>query len=209
MLILLGMIIVICLIFGIYTILYNKMQDYIIRINEVESMIDNNLRNKYDNINKCVSIIKGNNELENVVDHKIFDEIIRLRTKKISNFDLDRKLVDAENSLIQLKEKYQLLKENEEIDAISKKLDEIDEDLIAGIEYYNRNIAEYNKLIKLFPTNIIAKIGKYQEKLFFDRKDIYYFFKDFEIISFKKEKINTKVHDKEKIVWECVFRKKY
>ncbi len=172
MLILLGMIIVICLIFGIYTILYNKMQDYIIRINEVESMIDNNLRNKYDNINKCVSIIKGNNELENVVDHKIFDEIIRLRTKKISNFDLDRKLVDAENSLIQLKEKYQLLKENEEIDAISKKLDEIDEDLIAGIEYYNRNIAEYNKLIKLFPTNIIAKIGKYQEKLFFDRKDM-------------------------------------
>ena len=47
------------------------------------------------------------------------------------------------------------------------------------------------------------------KKRFFDRKDIYYFFKDFEIISFKKEKINTKVHDKEKIVWECVFRKKY
>ena len=39
-------------------------------------------------------------------------------------------------------------------------------------EYYNRNIAEYNKLIAMFPTNIIAKIGKYQEKLFFDKKDM-------------------------------------
>ena len=50
MLILFGMILVICFLVGIYTILYNKIQDYIIRIQEVEAMIDNNLRNKYDNI---------------------------------------------------------------------------------------------------------------------------------------------------------------
>ena len=35
-----------------------------------------------------------------------------------------------------------------------------------------KNIAEYNKLIHLFPTNIIAKLSKQQEKLFFDRKDM-------------------------------------
>ena len=46
MLILLGMIIVMCLILGIYTTLYNKLQEYIIRINEVEAIIDNNLRNR-------------------------------------------------------------------------------------------------------------------------------------------------------------------
>ena len=51
-------------------------------------------------------------------------------------------------------------------------MEDVNENLIVNKEYYNKNIAEYNKLIKLFPTNIIAKIGKYQEKLFFDRKDM-------------------------------------
>ena len=104
MLILLGMILIICLIIGTYTILYNKIQDYIIRINEVESIIDDNLRNKYDNINKAISIIKGIKELEDKIDIKIFDEFIRLKTKKISNFDLDRDLIETENLLISLKQ---------------------------------------------------------------------------------------------------------
>ena len=172
MLVLLGMIIVVCIIFAIYTILYNKLQDFIIRVDEAESVIDEILRNKYDQINKCISVIKGNKELEEEIDHSLFDEVLRLRTKKISNFDLNRKLVDAEISLVNLKEKYPKLKDNSDILDISKKLEEINENLIVHIEYYNKNISEYNKLIKLFPTNIIAKISKYQEKLFFDRKDM-------------------------------------
>lgn len=172
MLILLGMIIVICLLIGIYTTLYNKLQDYVIRINEVEAILDNNLRNKYDNINKCVSLIKGNEKINEELDQKMFEEIVRLRTKKISNFDLDRKLIEANNNFITLKEKYKELSENKEIMTISKKIDELDETLSVNRDYYNKNIAEYNKLVKLFPTNIVAKLCKYKEKLFFDRKDM-------------------------------------
>ena len=172
MIVLLGIIIVICLIISIYTILYNKIQDYIIKINEVESIIDDNLRNKYDNINKTISIIKGIKEIEDKIDISVFDEFIRLKTKKNSNFDLDRNLIDTENLLIHLKEKYKQIKTNEDIIEIIKKIDENNENLIVNKEYYNKNIAEYNKLIKLFPTNIIARIAKYQEKLFFDRKDM-------------------------------------
>ena len=172
MLIILGMIIVICLIIGIYTIIYNKMQEYTILINEVESIIDNNLRNKYDNINKCISIIKGTKEIKDKIDDKVFDEIIKLRTRKISNFDLDRKLIESENIIINLKEQHKEIKENKDITTIFKKIEENNENLIVNTEYYNKNIAEYNKLIKMFPTNIIAKINKYQEKLFFDHKDM-------------------------------------
>lgn len=172
MLILLGMTFIICLIIGIYTTLYNKLQDYLIRINEVESIIDNNLRDKYDSINKCVSIIKGNETINKEIDKNMFEEIVRLRTRKISNFDLDRKLIDANNNFSTLKEKYAELKDNEEIINITKKIADTDENLIVNKEYYNKNIAEYNKLVKIFPTNIIAKLCKYEEKLFFDRKDM-------------------------------------
>ena len=55
--IILIIIIVVCVAAIFYAITYNKFQDYIIRINEVESMIDNNLRSNYDLINRAIPII--------------------------------------------------------------------------------------------------------------------------------------------------------
>lgn len=172
MLILIVIIIGMCIIVGIYINYYNKFQDYIIRINEVESILDSNLREKYDNINKVVSIIKSSDYIDEEVDKKLFEEIVKLRTRKISNFDLDRKLVDANNSFVTLKEKYKELKSNKDIVNISKKIEEIDENIVVNRDYYNKNIAEYNKLVMIFPTNIVARICKYKEKLYYDKKDM-------------------------------------
>jgi len=172
LLILVFIVLVICILSGIYAHLFNKFQDYIIRINEVEANIDSILRNKYDTINKCVSIIKGNEAINNQLDKNMFEEIVKLRARKISNFDLDRKLVEANNQFITIKEKYEELNKNEEIIKHSNNLVDLDERLKIHVNYYNKNIAEYNKLINLFPTNIVARLCKYQNKLFFDRKDM-------------------------------------
>lgn len=171
-LVLIGIIVVICIVIGIYINYYNKLQDYVIRINEVETLLDNNLREKYDNINKCVSIIKNNDSTLEEVDKNMFEEIVKLRTRKISNFDLDRKLISANNNFITLKEKYKELRTNKEIINITKKIEELDENIIVNRDYYNKNIAEYNKLVSIFPTNIIARICKYETKLYYDKKDM-------------------------------------
>ena len=157
-----------CAIAVFYATIYNKFQEYIIRINEVESMIDTYLRNKYDLINRSISIIKSNMELDN----KVFDEIIKLRSRKISNFELERKLTSAFNELIIVKNKYKELSNNEELVKINVSLEDINEKLAVLIDYYNNNITSYNKLITMFPTNIVAKINKYKTKLFFDMKDM-------------------------------------
>lgn len=172
MLILLCIVIILCLILGIYSYLYNNIQDYIVKINEVESIIDTNLRNKYDTLNKIISIIKNNEKLSKKINSKIFEELMRLKAQKISNFDLDRKLIATNIEIDSLKQKYKELDDSEEIKNLTKKINEYDEKLEVNRDYYNKNIAEYNKLIKTFPTNIIAKICKYNEKLFFDRKDM-------------------------------------
>lgn len=171
-LVLLAIIMVMCVIIGLYINYYNKLQDYVIRINEVETILDNNLREKYDNINKCVSIIKSSEYIDEEVDKKMFEEIVKLRTRKISNFDLDRKLVEANNNFITLKDKYKELKNNKDIVNISKKLEELDENIVVNRDYYNKNIAEYNKLVAIFPTNMVARICKYKEKLYYDKKDM-------------------------------------
>ena len=141
-----------CAIAVFYATIYNKFQEYIIRINEVESMIDTYLRNKYDLINKSIPIIKGNIKREK----EIFGEIVKLRSRKIGNFELYRILTRASNELNELRTEY----------------NDIDIKIDNAIEYYNDNITIYNSLLKKFPSNIIATFGKYKEKLFFDRKDM-------------------------------------
>ena len=161
-------IVLVCVGAVFYASIYNKFQEYIIRINEVESMIDNYLRNKYDLINKCIPIVKGN-----VKDEKdLFGEIVKLRSRKIGNFELYRILMSASNELNGLRIKYKDIDNSDEIKKICKQIDDIDVKIDNATQYYNDNITIYNSLLKKFPSNIVATFGKYKEKLFFDRKDM-------------------------------------
>lgn len=159
---------IICGLFTLYMITYNKFQDAIIRINEAEANIDTLLRNKYDSLNKAIALIKGNIK----IDKEIFEEIIKLRSRKISNFDLDRQLILANNEFFQIKNEYKELEKSEELKKIANFIKELDEKLTTLKKYYDRNITKYNKLIKTFPSSIVALLCKYEEKLFFDRKDM-------------------------------------
>ena len=87
--------IVICIILIWYVNVYNKFQEYIIRINEVESNIDTILRKRFDLLNKSIGIIKSSNEELN--DKDVLKEINELRSKKLSNFELDRLLYEYIN----------------------------------------------------------------------------------------------------------------
>jgi len=150
-----------------YIIFYNKINDTIIRINEAENRIDNNLRDKYDVLNRSVTLIKSRIKLKD----DAFKELQKLKSRKISNFELDRILVTSHNEFISIYEKNKELRDSDEIYKAAKQLELIDEELVTLRNYYNGNIASYNKMIKKFPTLIIAKIKKYNEKLFYDLKN--------------------------------------
>ena len=57
----------------LYIHLYNKINESIIRIEEAESRIDNNLRDKYDLLNRSISLIRNKIDLE----PDAFKEIIK------------------------------------------------------------------------------------------------------------------------------------
>ena len=73
-------VIIICILVTLYINMYNKLTFSNIKINETEAQIDSKLRKKYDLINKSIAIIKNNIEEEN----KVFEEIIKLRSRKIT-----------------------------------------------------------------------------------------------------------------------------
>ena len=153
------------LIWGINT--YNKFQNYIIRINEAETNIDSVLRNRFDLLNKSIDIIKANTETE----EDVLNKIVKLRSRKLSNFELDRLLYDGINEFNSYKEKYPKLKQSEVFNRIDISISESEAEIIAFRKYYNDIITSYNKLIRSFPSNIIALFFKFKSKWYFDGKD--------------------------------------
>ncbi len=168
MIIIFIVVVIISVISIFYASTYNKFQDYIIRINEVESMIDTNLREKYDLLNRVIPIIKSSIPK----DKEIFEEIVKLRSRKLGNFELYRILERTSAELNALKEEFPDIEKSTEVKKIRNEITDIDEKLDNEIDYYNENISIYNSLLKKFPSNVVALFCKYKEKLYFDRKDM-------------------------------------
>ena len=155
----------VCLVVFVTT--YNHFQDYIIRINEAEESIDAVLRKRFDLLNKSIGIIKANTKEENVLS------IVKdLKSKKITNFELDRKLYDAINEFNEYKEKYDKLKTNEAYLKIDINLFESESEIVALRKYYNDIITDYNKMVKSLPSNLVALIRGYKTKAYFDGNEI-------------------------------------
>lgn len=147
---------------------YNQFQVLIIRINEAEANIDAVLRKRFDLLNKSIDVIKANTKTED----DVLGQIVKLRSRKLSNFELDRKLYDGLKEFEKYKEEYPKLKSVEAFMKIDIALNESEAEIVAFRKYYNDIITDYNKLVKSFPTNVIALFFKFKSKLYFDGKDM-------------------------------------
>ena len=161
-------IIIICLILVWYVNTYNKFQSFIIRINEVEANIDTTLRKRFDLLNKSINIIKGNINTE----EDVLGLIVKLRSRKLSNFDLDRQLYEAINEFNYYKENYPELNESDALLKIDISLNESEHEITALRKYYNDIITDYNKLVRKFPSNIVAILSKNKAKTYYDGKNM-------------------------------------
>lgn len=163
-------VLILIIIFGVLAILYamayNNMVGYKHKIDTAECLIDESLREKYDMIAKLNVTIKG------VVTKKDYlKEYIDLKEKRISNYELDRKLMEAENIILEVKNDYAELN-NPEFNKNLKEIYKINEKLTSAKNYYNKNTADLNKVIRKFPSNFVAKMHKYKIKPFFDGKNL-------------------------------------
>lgn len=149
----------------IFLLIYNHFQTYIIKINVAENNIDNTLRTKFD------SLLKGTNLInDKPLQTKIESELTNLKDTKISNFELDRKLTKLHNQYSLIKKEQ--LTNHKNYNLVLTTLKENNEQLLAYKGYYNNNIVKYNKLVKMFPSNIVSKLARFTEKTFYDGKDM-------------------------------------
>ncbi len=156
------------LILIIYASIYNRFQSYNIKINEAEASIDSILRKRFDLLNKSIGVIKS------ILDEEedVLDSIVKLRSRKLSNFELDRKIYDAINEFNNYKEEHKELQKNESFIKIEIGLNESESEIVALRKYYNDIITDYNELTKKFPANIVGKLSHFEPKTYFDGKNM-------------------------------------
>jgi len=162
MYVLIGIIIILFVIIKIY----NDIKTCSLKINSVESVIDEVLRNKYESILKIVSIIKQEDE-----KNKDFDNLEDIKESNISSFELSRTLSDAELKIFEYKNDSKISK-NKDFNDLWYKIDNLNIKLQAEEKYYNENTTLYNNLISRFPSKLFAIIMKFKERKYFDGKDM-------------------------------------
>lgn len=159
--------IVITLILIWIIIVYNNYQRLKFKLQEAENNMNTLIRNEFDTLNNIGNIIKNTFKGE-----EPFKELSELKSKKLSSFELNRKLKEYVAELYNYKEKYsKTFRENDELQKLVENLDET-EGYIEGCQnYYNDTVIKYNKAISIFPNMIIAKITRQKEKMLFDKID--------------------------------------
>lgn len=158
---------------GIFTLFflftYNHFQEYIIRINEAEVSIDSVLRKRFDLLNKSIDFIKESVNTE--ATDTILPTVIKLRSQSVSNIELDKQLYAAIEEFQAYANKYEELKKNEGYLKTQVHLMESESEIVALRKYYNDITVGYNKLVRSFPSCIVAFFKKYSKKeLYEDQK---------------------------------------
>ena len=161
-------IIIVCLILITYIFFYNELQDCKIKIDEAECLIYEALRNKYDLLLKLETLIKNN-----IKETKInFKDLNDLKKESLSNFQLERKLVDTLLLIAKIQDDFPELEEIKEYRDYLNDIRIMDEQINAAKKFYNKYTSKSNELVRKFPSNIIAKFHNIKVRSFFDNKNL-------------------------------------
>ena len=151
-------------------ITYNKCIQLLNYVKEAFSTMDVYMKKRWDLIPNLVETVKGYAAHEK----STLEEITSLRNMHYGELSQDQK-IDVSNKLslgisklIAVAENYPDLKASEHFIDLQNELSKIEEDIANSRKYYNGCVREYNTLIQIFPTNLIAKVFNFKEQKLFE-----------------------------------------
>jgi hypothetical protein len=161
---------ILILLIGYIISTYNRLVSNKNSLDESFSTMDVYLKKRWDLIPNLVETVKGYAKHEK----DLFKEVTELRSKSYQDLSLDekneinKKLTTTLNKLIAVAENYPELKANENFLDLSHELKNTEQDIANARKYYNANVKVYNNQVMIFPSNIIAKIFKFEKASMFE-----------------------------------------
>ncbi len=161
---------ILILLIGYIISTYNRLVSNKNSLDESFSTMDVYLKKRWDLIPNLVETVKGYAKHEK----DLFKEVTELRSKSYQDLSIDekneinKKLTTTLNKLIAVAENYPELKANENFLDLSHELKNTEQDIANARKYYNANVRVYNNQVMIFPSNIIAKIFKFEKASMFE-----------------------------------------
>jgi LemA protein len=149
---------------------YNRLVRLRVNVDNAWSQIDVQLRRRYDLIPNLVESVKGYAGHE----REVFEEVTRARSQAQGASGV-RDQADAENQvttslrqLLAVAENYPDLKANQNFLALQEELTGTESKIAYARQFYNDEVAKLNTKIQAFPSSVIAGMGKFQPREFFE-----------------------------------------
>ena len=161
---------ILILLIGYIISTYNRLVSNKNSLDESFSTMDVYLKKRWDLIPNLVETVKGYAKHEK----DLFKEVTELRSKSYQDLsineknEINKKLTTTLNKLIAVAENYPELKANENFLDLSHELKNTEQDIANARKYYNANVKVYNNQVMIFPSNIIAKIFKFEKASMFE-----------------------------------------
>ena len=167
-------VVLIAVIFSLYSISSNRFKVTLIKIREAEENIAILLKDKYQlllNIKEFMG--KKTKDIS-------FEELDGIDIETTDTFNLNRALAQFDKTVVEIVDYNKDIKLEDEDVTTFDNYNDINIQLLATEKYYNDNVNIYNKLLKSFPSNIIAMTKKYKIKDIYssEKEEIFEILKD-------------------------------
>ena len=156
------------LLYGVLT--YNRLVRLRVRTENAWSQIDVQLRRRYDLIPNLVEAVKGYAGHE----RELFEEVTRARSQAQAastvqgQADAENQLTRSLGRLIAVAENYPDLKASQNFLALQEELTGTESRIAFARQFYNDQVQSLNTLIQSFPSRIVAQLGRFVPKEFFE-----------------------------------------
>jgi LemA protein len=169
-LIVIGIVVIVCL---SLVVLYNRLVTLRNRIENAWAQIDVQLRRRYDLIPNLVETVKGYATHEK----ETLERVVAARQRGMQATGVQEQ-AQAENvlsgalrQLFALSEAYPDLKANQNFLNLQEELSGTEGRIAYARQYYNDTVFKYNAKIQTFPSVILARAMKFQEREYFEADD--------------------------------------
>ncbi len=148
---------------------YNNLVALRNRVSDQWSQIDVELKRRFDLIPNFVNTVKGYAKHES----ETLEKVVQARNTYLSAgsredaMKADGELTNAITKLFALSEAYPELKANENFLELQRQLEETENKISYARKFYNDTALKLNNKIDMFPSNIIARMFKFQKQEFF------------------------------------------
>ncbi len=134
------------------------------------SGVDVQLKRRYDLIPNLVATVKAytvheNNTLKQVIEAR---NLAQMSSSALDKSVKENQFVGGLKTLLAVVENYPELKADTQFLTLHRTLVEIEDTLQKARRYYNATVRDYNSAVKMFPSNVVAKMMALKTKEFFE-----------------------------------------